>query len=193
MIEVHHFKRMFAYDKKGFVIALIVAFITVYEDPIFGILIGTCISLLLLVEKISRGQCELTLNEDKQMTDKFVGDKVHNFFKQSDTLVYTIKGELVYLNGQAHLSRFEHQFHGYNNVIIKLRSLHLIDMDGIDTLEEIIGLVKSQNKNIYITGVEPMIMDMLNDAEHFQALIKDGKVLPKTSDALRSLGFEVNA
>src|SRR5207244_3921522 len=41
MVETKHFARMFAIDKKSFFLSLVVALITVYQDPITGILVGT--------------------------------------------------------------------------------------------------------------------------------------------------------
>lgn len=192
MVEIHHFKKMFKLDRTGFAIAIIVAFVTVWRDPIVGILLGTAVSLLIFVEKISRGQCEVTLNDpNNQMHEVLFGHKLKELEKESDTLVYDIKGELVYLNSQSHVARFEHYFKGYNNVILRLRNLHMIDIDGIEGLEEIINIVEGRKKNIYLTGVNPLIFDMLKGSHKFLELVKAEKVFVKTGDVLKSLGYQV--
>lgn len=192
MVETHHFKKMYRLDRTGFVIALIVGFVTVYKDPIIGILLGTAISLLIFVEKISRGQCEVTLNDPgNHMHEVLHGHNLQKLEKDSDTLVYDIKGELVYLNSQSHVARFEHYFKGYKNVILRLRNLHMIDIDGIESLEEIIKIVEGQKKNIYLTGVNPFIFDMMKSSDKFIDLVKEEKVFVKTGDALRTLGYQV--
>ena len=53
MIERDHMMRMYRIDKRSFIIALLVAFITVVEDPIVGILVGAAISLLIFLENLS--------------------------------------------------------------------------------------------------------------------------------------------
>ena len=45
MIEMHHFKRMLKTDRTNFLIAMMVAAVTVFEDPIIGILLGATISM----------------------------------------------------------------------------------------------------------------------------------------------------
>lgn len=47
MIEREHFEQLWLYDKRGFWIALLVAAITVYADPIIGVIVGTILSLMI--------------------------------------------------------------------------------------------------------------------------------------------------
>jgi SulP family sulfate permease len=192
MIEVHQFKKMFKLDKAGLALSILVALITVYKDPIVGILTGTAIALLIFVEKISRGQAEVTINDVNKKTSEVVyGSDIARLEKESDTLVYDLKGQLVYLNSLAHVSRFEHYFHGYNSVILRLRNLHMMDIDGVEALEEIIDTVTNRGKNIYITGVNPLIFNMMQSSPKFLGLVENNKVFVKTGDALRSLGYQL--
>ena len=98
MIEMHHFKRMLKTDRTNFLIAMMVAAVTVFEDPIIGILLGATISMLIFMKKLSRGQYELKR-----------GPLAPHLPPQSkpDTLTYAIKGELAYINAQSHVARFE--------------------------------------------------------------------------------------
>lgn len=192
MVEAEHFARMFRLDKKSFAIALLVAFVTIYEDPIIGILFGTAISLLLFMEKLSKGQFELIINDkDKKPVKKFNDAEIKEIKQKMDTMVYSIKGQLAYINGQSHIARFEHKLNGTKNVILRLRELYFIDVDGIEALEEIGEILEAKKKNVFLTGISPLIEKMLMESHFYQKLKKEGHVLPKTTDALKTLGYNV--
>lgn len=193
MVEIVHFSRMFTLDKKSFVIALLVAFVTIYEDPIVGILFGTAISLLLFVEKLSKGQFELMINNtDKKLTDHVFGDDIEDadLCKDCHTLVYSIKGQLAYVNAQAHISRFETKLNAdYEHVILRMRELFFIDLDGVDAFEEIVTLIESQGKQVLLTGVNPLIEKSLEESKAFQRIRDTKRIFPHTREALQKLGY----
>lgn len=188
MVEVSHFERFFRYDKRSFFISLIVAIITIYEDPIIGILVGTAISLLVFVEKLSRGQFDLTVNDAKmQIIEKISGEDVPAF-NDAETLLYSIKGQLVYINSQSHIARFESGLNGYKTVILRLRELSFIDTDGIDALDEILEIIHREGRNVLVCGANPEIDALLQEqSEAYRKLVKKHLVFTKASDALAYL------
>ncbi len=193
MVEREHFERMFKLDKKSFAIAMIVAFVTIYEDPIIGILLGTTISLFFFLDKLSRGQFDLVVNDiNKKIVAQISGEEIEQITDKSHTLVYSIKGHLTYVDGQAHVSRFEGELNGYENIILRLRELYFIDLDGIDAFDEIIEIITSRGKKVLITGVNSPIAHMLTQSRHYKELADSGLVFPHTTDALKYLGFKLN-
>lgn len=193
MVEQEHIMRMLKADKTSFVITLLVAFVTVYEDPIVGILFGIAVSLILFMEKLSKGQFELIVNkEHKGMIKKFEGETLELLkTSNNDTLVYSIKGQLAYINCQSHISRFESKISRYKNIILRLREMYFIDLDGVDAIDELIDILVMQGKNVYITGVNPLIKQMLNESTWFKKLEKEGRVLSKTTEVLEILGYKL--
>lgn len=193
MVEVRHFFRMAKHDTLSFGIAVLVAGITIYEDPIIGILVGTSIMLLIFMHNLSKGQFELLVNnEQHQLTDVILGEAdFQKINKESNTFVYSIKGQLAYINAQAHISRFEmHLSKKYKTVVLRLRELYFIDLDGVDAFDEIVDLIRADGKEVMITGTNAYIGRMLeNDSEAYRTLKKEKKVFEHTADALRSLGF----
>jgi SulP family sulfate permease len=147
MIEVEHFKRMFKADKTNFIIAMIVASVTVFEDPIIGILLGASISMLIFMKKLSTGQYEL----NQKSTNKHIEPLI-----QEDTLIYSIKGELAYINAQSHIARFENVPPKHKNIVIDLRSVSFIDHDGIEACEKIVDILQTQNKFVRIIGAKAL-------------------------------------
>jgi SulP family sulfate permease len=192
MVEIHEFKHMFKNEKTAFVLALIVAFITVYEDPIIGILFGTALSLLFFMQKLSDGQFELMVNKGKDNKSyKITREEQIKLDKEDHTLVYTIKGQLAYINSQSHISRFENRLNGSQNIIIRMRELYFIDLDGVEAIDEIIEICKKNKRNVYITGVNPYIAEMLKSSDDFVRLQEEGKIFDKTIDVLNILGFKL--
>jgi len=192
MIEKEHFERMFHIDKKSFAIAMIVAFITIYEDPIVGILVGAAISLLLFLENLSHGYYEIIVNNQrKKIVGHIFGDKNTDVTKDSHTLVYSIKGQFTYINSQAHVTRFDTDHKHHKNIILRLRELSFIDLDGVDAFEEIVEMLERRDVNVYVAGANQMIAQMLSHSKGFRRLKKEGKVFDNTSGALRELGFKL--
>lgn len=191
MVEAHHFFRMYKFDKKEFALAFIVAGVTVYEDPIIGILLGTAVALVIFMEKLSRGQFDLIINDlNKKIVAKITGEELKDFAHRSHTFVYSIKGQLAYINAQSHISRFESTLSGYEHVVLRLRELYFIDLDGVDAFSEIVELIQKQGKKVYVTSSSPLIESMLKESPQYNRLVSDGHVFPRTTDALNFLGYK---
>jgi len=192
MVDPKHYVNLWHFDKKGFFIAMLVALVTIFDDPIIGIMTGTIISLLILVEKISRGQFEIILNnKNTGIVHRSEGDYLDEIKKRGDTLVYSIKGQLLHLNTLNHLTRFESGLNGYKNIIIRLRELYFIDVDGVECISEIIEDCKKQKRKIVITGVNEFIKGLLKESKEFRELEDDGLIFNKTSDALKYFGYKI--
>lgn len=194
MIERKHFDRLFMYDKTTFFITLLVAGITVYEDPIMGILIGTAISLLLFVENLAKGHYEVSMpaapavasSEGWEDEEESAAAQALLPLKTNNVLIYSIKGKLIYINSIAHINRFEHDFDTYTVIILRLRDIYFIDLDGIDALDEIIDIIQTKKQKVLIASVNPSIRNsLIKTSKIFKTLEKNGLVFNKTTDALR--------
>ena len=192
MIEHEHVKRMYAIDRRSFFIALIVAVVTVWIDPMIGILVGAAISLVIFLDTLSRGQFDLVVNDmNKKIVDTISGDKIDEISKNSHTLVYSIKGHLTYIDSQAHIARFESDLNQYEQVILRMRELYFVDLDGLDAFDEIVHLIEAKGKTVYVTGVNSVVLQNLRQGHTFKKLEETKHVLSRTSDALKELGFDL--
>lgn len=195
MVELHHYRRAFDRDRFGFWIMIFVAFVTVYDDPMTGILFGTAIALIFFVEKLSHGQFELVLNHpEKKVLGTVSGDKrvvmsQERKCEDCDTIVYSLKGQLAYLNAQAHIDRFEKKLTDYKNVVLRFRELYFMDTDGADAFDEIVEIVERRGKRVCVSGVSPFVEAMLEHSKHYPRLVRDGQVFDKTTSALSALGY----
>lgn len=191
MVEMHHISHLWHHDRKHFAVAMVVAFVTVYEDPIVGILFGTGIALLLFVEDLSKGYFDVAMNDITTGKVKlYSGKTLSTLSEDSHILVYSMKGQLVYLNAQAHISRFERNLSKYYGVVIRMRELYYIDSDGVAALDEIITLIEQQGKPIYFTSVPKHIaVQLKRELKAYSRLKRAGQITEKTIDALSEMGY----
>lgn len=185
MVEREHIVRIYARDTINFLIVLLVAVITVYEDPIIGILVGSVIALLVLVNKMTTSFAHVAVHPrtgaNKQMVAQATAEHI---------LVYTFKGKLVYLNSQAHLVRFHTDFAQYHAVILVLDDLYFIDSDGVDALEEIMELIQTRRQTLALVRPNAQIADLLLTSHMYVALSRSGMVFNSLADALK--GCEIH-
>ena len=77
-------------------------------------------------------------------------------------------------------------------MILNFRNLFYIDFDGIDALEEIINTNKAQGKKVIITSAGPFIIPVLVKTGWYNDLKEQNLVFNSTTEALETLGFEIN-
>jgi SulP family sulfate permease len=191
MIDSKHFKKFKKYDKRSLVISLVVALTTIAEDPIVGIGLGVTISFLLLVEKISHGHFELSVNTNSGVVRTISGDKMQPLKEDGSILLYSFRGNLLYLNSEAHLHRFESDtFDHYQTIIFRLREVYMMDLDGVEALDDMIKTITKKGKKVMIVSVAPDLLQFLRRTSHeFIFLENHGLVFDKTTYALEHLGI----
>lgn len=184
MIETEQFGRLYTHDKVNFGISVAVACITLYKDPIVGILGGAMISLLFFVEKLSHGYYDIEVKHEKAVDAQLAASA-----QKAGILLYTFRGKLTYINCQAHLVRFETGFaQPYTTMILNLQNVNFIDIDGIDAFDEIVDILHKQNKKVMIAGAHPPIKSLLSAlSAEFVTLQNRASVFETTADALDAL------
>jgi len=108
-------------------------------------------------------------------------------YKGKNTVVYRISGQLTYINGLAHKRRLL-MFRSCHCIIISLRYLFYIDLDGLDALHEVIEELEREKKLILLSGVNLGVSALITKADWFLKMVSDGKVFATYIDALASVG-----
>jgi len=191
MIESEHYEKLWQYEKSGFFVSLFVAFVTVIIDPIYGILLGVSISLLVFVDRISRGHFRIKVNSFKDgVVYSDSGMKLKEIEENADVLLYSFSGNLCYINSRAHISRFDSTLAKYKHVVLRFREVYFIDTDGIEAFDEIIDIIKSRGQQVIVTGISKNILPVLKELSvNYQKLEDDGLVFNKAEQALKYLGI----
>jgi len=190
MIEREHFARFYRYQRSGFWISILVAGVTFYEDPIIGIIFGTALALLLFVERLSRGHFDIKLNTfEDGIVRSISGDRLDEIEEDADVLLYSIKGKLAYINSRAHIDRFEQNLSKYKVVILRLRSVYFIDLDGAEALDEIIEIIEKRGQKVCLTSTSQNVADLLEQVSlNYKKLKERGLVFKKAREALQHFG-----
>ncbi len=165
LLEAEHFFLLFKYDRASFLVALLVAFITIYEDPLIGILLGVVLSMLMFMTKLSIGYHEIR----RETADlEPLSSPIPTLEK---TLTYTVKGPLVYINAQTHLARLEKEIPLYQNIILDLHDVYFIDIDGVEALNAIVGLGQHKGVSVRIIHPNPIIRHFIKQDETLQKVL----------------------
>lgn len=192
MVEKEHFIKYYKHEKTGFWLAFLVAAITIYKDPMMGIVFGTAISLLLFIEKLSHGHFNLKVNGfEDGIIETVSGDKLKEIKENGDILLYSIQGKLSYINSRAHVMRFEENLVKYKIIILRLREVYFMDLDGAEALDEMIRIIEKRGQQVFLTSLNENVAGLLEQvSDHYQSLREKGLVFKKTRDALLHAGVK---
>lgn len=195
MVEIHHFKRIFAFDRTSFLTAMVVTAISVYQDAMVGILTGTVMSLIILIERMSKGQFELVVNKDQKIINRIIGEDTSKHIeipKDAHVCVYSIKGHLTYTNAFRHLARMRNTLMRSQTAVIRLRELAYVDVDGIEALDEIFHDLTKGGVRVIVTGVNGHIARQLKHSNVFVKISERGDVFDRSYQALNAVGYSLS-
>lgn len=191
MVETEHFHHMLKHDRFAFCLSLVVALVTIVEDPIIGILLGATVALLYFVNQLSKAQAEITVNKNKKVVSRVLGSDIKKIKKlKGDVLVYRFAGQMTYVNAQSHIQMIR-EIHDTKTLVLSFRNLFYVDVDGMDAIAEIIEELKRKDINVIVTGVGELLLPQFNKTSWFQEKKKKNKVFESTSDALIEFGFHI--
>lgn len=189
MVEVVHFKRMLAHDRWGFGIAIGVALVSLYHDALVGILAGTLCALVVMLENMSKGQYEVSASKQSGAVHHSVGEGADlTHVGDAHVLVYSIKGPLTYVNAHIHQQRLSQVVKSANTVVLRMREVTMIDLDGMEVLEEVFEMFERSDTKVYITGITPLVAGRLGHSSFVKKLKIEKRIFDTTSDALQALG-----
>jgi len=186
MVGQEHYKKLWQYERIGFFVSLFVAGVTIVADPIMGILSGVSISLLIFVDRISHGRFELKSNKFKEgLVEYASGVKLKEIKEDADVLLYSFQGSLCYVNSRSHIARFEANLKKYKSIILRLREVHFIDIDGVEAIDEIINIIESRGQQVLLSGGSKSTIDLLEKLSFgYKKLKEKGLIFEKSEHAL---------
>lgn len=190
MVELAHLKELWKDARRDFWLAMFTAFVMVISDTVIGLLVGTILALLFFVEKLAKGQFELTTNNaSHQMMHRFYEESTDCFSDDCDVIVYSMKGELAYINVEAHTDRLEHKLKSFNTIILRMRELAYIDIEGVHAFDHVVKYLESNGKKVMVSSLTKPVETELEKSATYRSLKEKKLVYPNTRDALRDLGF----
>ncbi|EKE19689.1 MAG: hypothetical protein ACD_8C00124G0038 [uncultured bacterium] len=184
MVEKEHFEKIWKNDKSAFLLAIMVAIITIIEDPIMGILIGSMVALLVFANKMSRAKTEININRDGKLLKRLNAKEFNRTKDHGDTLTYRFAGQLTYVNAQSHMDNIAKISDETKLVVLSFRNLFFFDMDGLDSIKEMVEGMKIKGKKVRMSSISAALERALKKEKWFNLMVKDGNVFESTKEAL---------
>lgn len=190
LIEVHIFKDFWKNEKSSFVIAIVVALVTIFEDAGMGVMVGAIMALLSFADTISHGRFDAILNYKDGTKEDIRGKtnlNLHKHHKQIEIFTYSIAGFLGYIDSTRHALNLRRlaQTRDIPYVIIRLRDLYGMDFEGQAMLVEALENLHASGKKIFISSANESILDKISEVSFIKnATAREQIVFKKTSDVL---------
>ena len=187
MSEVKHFIKLIYNEKAAFAITTTVAVITVIEDPITALLVGSFISLLIFVNNVSYGTTEVTLWKDGKLEETLLSPALaKKETLTAELVVYKITGTLTYINMPAHIETVN-KIVNNKYIVISLRNAFYADSDGVEYLGELVEILKASNDTVYLAGVNDMILKAIENEPFYKQKLTENKIFDRTSEAIKEV------
>jgi sulfate permease, SulP family len=184
MIEFKHFIVLISNARTSFLISLLVAIITIAEDPIAGLVVGSVVALIIFVNEMSQGQTEILYwKNGKVLKSVMRSDLMTKGMPDSEFVVYKLSGTMTYINMPAHIETAK-LIKGNKHVVISLSHAFYADLDGIEYLKELIETLKSKNEKIYLSGINPEIKKAIMNEDFYKQKLVDNRIFTRVSEAI---------
>ncbi|MBI2410868.1 MAG: SulP family inorganic anion transporter [Candidatus Kerfeldbacteria bacterium] len=190
MVEKKNLKEMWVSSRRDFWLALATTLTMVTVDTVVGIIVGSMLALLFFIEHLSKGQFEMTINKENKILERYYTEPKDCVMPGGDVAVYSMKGDLTYLNAEAHISRIERYENCYTTIVLRMRELTIVDLEGVHAFDDLIKHLKTDGKKIYVSSLSKRVVEMLEHSSAFKELKADNCVFEDTRLALQSIGFK---
>lgn len=194
LLEIERFKEYWTHERESFVVAILVALVTILHDAGLGVALGAVLALLLFASKVAHGRFDLTWNfRDGSIEEIRSGRSISLPVSEKDITVvtYSIAGNLGYIDANRHFKNLKTlaQSGRVPAVIIRLRDLFSLDFEGGEALADGIAELTNKNVTVLVSSASAAIKEELIAFPTFKALEASGNFTQKTSEALKRLSL----
>lgn len=150
MIDVNLMKKIFHYSSTSLIVLIVVAVITLVEDPIIGIITGTAISLLMYIKNSSAGHLYSTIFRKKEFLGKMRLSQYLPQQEDGDIVICKFAGEINFINVTAELEQLA-KLEKKVKVVFSFGHISDIDIDGIEALEDVVEHLEKHHIEFYFS------------------------------------------
>ncbi len=166
---------------------LITFFLTVFVNLTISISVGLIFACLIFIKKISDTAALPTIVDISDKERHLVAGN-HNL-KCPHLAIYTLEGPLFFGAARKIISSLKNISHS-NALILRFRDVHIIDITAVNAIREIIE-IHSQNKNIYMSGVNIDLLSYFKKTGLIN-MIGEDKIFKHTKDAINQALIDQN-
>lgn len=184
LIDIKMLKNLYKIQKTAFVITLITTFFSVFWEPTYWILIWTSITLLIFLKKMTNQDANISIFRKDKFVQKITLWKYLKVQQDSDIVLMKFSSGLTYLNIETNISKIE-KINKNQKVILSLSHIWNIDIDWIETIDEIINILTQNNIDVYLSWIETC--NYYSKLHNYNLLKKNNKVFATTWESLNIL------
>ncbi len=189
LLEIDKFVEYWQHERESFVVAILVALVTIFHDAGLGVALGAVVALLLFAKRVAHGRFDITWNFNDGTIETHRGKKTLTFSTSEKTITvvtYSIAGNFGYIDANQHLLNLKKLAHEKSvpAVIIRLRDLFSLDFEGCEALGEAVTELQAKNTTVFISSTSTHIEETLTAFPVFAKLQEASYFTKKTSDAL---------
>ncbi|MGE4443648.1 MAG: SulP family inorganic anion transporter [Candidatus Altimarinota bacterium] len=181
LIDINLLKKLYTLEKTAFFITITTTIFAVVFEATYGILIGTAITLIIYIRKITNSNANISIFRKNGEVEKISLSKYLQKQQDGDVILTKFSGGLNYLNIEGNIAAIE-KLNANQKVIISLGHIGNIDVDGIEAIDEMIDTLEANRIDVYISGSKDF--DFISKLHSFQRLEKAGKIFSSSTEAL---------
>ena len=72
----------------------------------------------------------------------------------------------------------------YTDVILNMKDLYFVDLDGVDALSKIVYMLRNKGKRVFVTAIRPVIQNIFVNNKLFKDLTDAHKIYDDVNSAL---------
>lgn len=186
LVDVAMLKNLYKLEKKAFYITLLVAFIAVVEEPTYGIVLWSAISLLIFLKWVTNWDIRVSVFRNKEFLDKLDLHKYLKIQDENDIVLIKFIWWLNYLNIENNMSLIQ-RLNKKQKVIISFSHMWTVDLDGFENLEDIVYDLKAKDITVYFAGISEKKEKTLSKLHYYDELKKEWRIISSSSLALQQL------
>lgn len=162
------------------IILSVTFFLTVFVDLVIAVNIGVIMAIIHFLMRMA-SSVEITQETELEVAETGVSSLIKSV--PDDVMIYTINGPVFF----GAVKNFEQALAGTHTdprvIIIRLSWVPMVDITGIQALEDAITSLKQRGVRVILCGAKPIIETKLRKAG-FEKLLGQENILPKFAQAL---------
>ncbi len=188
LLEVEKFQEYWHHERESFVVAIIVALITIFHDAGLGVAIGAMMALFLFASKVSHGRFDVIWNFTDKTTKEIRSCRSLDIpvDKKLAFVSYSIAGNIGYIDANRHFTNLKKlaNSNGAPAVILRFKNLFSVDFEGAEALVEATKELQNKNVAVYISSISQELEWELIAFPVFKDLKTRGFFTETTSEAM---------
>ncbi len=183
LLDMKTRRKMYIYDRKSFVMMIIIALVTWLTDPMYGIVLGTVVALMVHIVHLTQESLIVTVMRDGEFyAKKTIADYVSEQVT-GDLIIVKLAGEINFMNIGTMIEQLE-QLDRHNPLIISCRSVTDMDVDAMEQLEHFVTMQLAHNRDIRLSSLSDKLTEQLSKTVMYQTLKAYGAVYGSTAGAI---------